>query len=509
MVVLFVTCRKNTHWDTQVKIPLITSTLDLKDIFSDTIAFYNPDQSVSLRVTQPINPIDYSELVKIHDTLAHDVTYWPFSFDYMLWPDYTFVDMVRNYRMDLGTVEIKEARAKNAVLKFIVVNHLEERLRIEYEISSSEKNGFPFSVSDDIPAASNNTPYRAERNINLAGYTMDFTGPNFNQSNFVISKTLLKIHPDGDSVLISQNDSIIATSIFDHLEIDYARGYFGQSSEHVHDTVNLSVFDNFASGLFDLDKVMANLLIENGMGADVQMRINELTAYNSKSGAKISLNHSGIGQNKNILRATETGNPNFPVIPTKYSDDWTFTNIQEMIEIQPDKLIFDIDFKTNPLGNISGYNDFIYADYPLNGFISMEIPLKLDLNHLTIEELTTINFDDESIKSGNLIIKAANYFPFDVSLQFYLQDDLGNTVDSLIQGNIMVHSGLLSAQDFVQQPSEEEMIVPLTPAILNKLRTHNKILVRSVIHNNYSKKIQLWEHYRIDIQVILDADYEI
>ncbi|MBN2746733.1 MAG: hypothetical protein JXR34_08395, partial [Bacteroidales bacterium] len=264
---------ENTSWDTHLKVPLIKSTLDLKDIFSDTIAFYNPDQSVSLRVKQPINPIEYSELVKIHDTLAHDVTYWPFSFDYTLWPGYTFVDMVRNYHLDLGTVEIKEARAKTAKLKFIVVNHLEERLRIEYEIVSSEKNGLSFSISDDIPAASNNIPYRAEKEINLEGYNMDFTGPHFNQSNYVISKTLLKIHPDGDSVLISQNDSIIATSIFDHLEIDYARGYFGQTNEHVLDTISLSVFSNFASGLFDLDKVMANLLIENGMGADVQMRI--------------------------------------------------------------------------------------------------------------------------------------------------------------------------------------------------------------------------------------------
>ncbi|MBN2745389.1 MAG: hypothetical protein JXR34_01570, partial [Bacteroidales bacterium] len=177
--------------------------------------------------------------------------------------------------------------------------------------------------------------------------------------------------------------------------------------------------------------------------------------------------------------------------------------------IQPDKLIYDIDFKTNPLGNISGYNDFIYADYPLNGFISMEIPLKIDLNHLLIEEVTTINFDDEKIKSGNLIIRAENYFPFDVSLQFYLQDDFGITVDSLIQGNITVKSGQLNAQDFIQQPSVAEMIIPLTPSMLNKLKTHNKVLVRSTIHNSNMRRIQLYEHYRIDIQVVLDADYEI
>lgn len=497
----------DTHWNMDLKAPLIYSRLDLKDIFGDTLAIYNPDQSVTLVLNQPITAIDNNSLIEVNDTLSNDIVSIPFSFWVM--PNQKVINKSGVYHLELGDVELKSAKAKTAFLFFKVKNTIKQPLLVRYEVTSSEKDGITFFVFEDVPAADANGPSVTEKFIDLAGYTMDFTGANHNLSNMVLSNTTIWIHPDADSVYITPKDTISVLSIFDKLEIENVTGYFGQINETVKDSSSLNTFSVFKSGSFHLSNVKASLDITNGLGVDVQMRINEISSGNSKLSNSIPLQHDIIGKNLNLTRASLSGNSFFPVNESIYSYDLTGSNLLKIIENQPDRLGYNINYKINPLGNISGGNDFIYSNYSLKGNIHLEIPLKVRLDSLVIQQTTSINtVQIEEINSGRLVIITDNLFPFDVELQFYVLDSAKNIIDSLIGGNVISHRGVMDNQGFVLLPTTDQFVIPISSDKIQLLQTHKDILVSAKAQSQHIGNVQLFENYGIDIKVIMEANYE-
>lgn len=515
LIIIFImtsiSCNKlpnSLSWDSSIQAPIIHSRLDIGDIFVDSLLQYNPDQSVSLVLKQQITAIDQNKLIEVHDTLASGAANIPFS-GYPIPPGQKLVEKTSEYEMKLGDMELTISKATTANIGFFVTNELKQPIIVRYDVISSSKNGQSFFVIDKVPAADLNGPFIFVKHIDLSGYIMDFTGSTHNKSNMVITKTTIWIDQDADTLISNKEDSIIFSTVFDDFKIEYVRGYFGQFKESNIDTSHLSTFSSFHSGLFDLKSVKAHFEIENGLGADVQMNIKSINSINTKNGIIIPLQHQLIGQNINILRATETGNPLFPVNPTVYQWDLSQANITEMIENQPDQLSYEIDYKLNPLGNISGGNDFIYSGHTIRGNIFMEIPLNVRMDSLVIQQPTSIDFDKEGkIKDGNLLIITKNLFPFDVSIQFYLLDDNELIMDSLLLGNVISNHGIISQSGYVVSPTIDEIPMNLSPEKLEKLRNTKKVLVRAKIQSGHSGHLQLYEHYNIDIKVIMEADYE-
>ena len=502
-------CRKlsnDVSWDVDLKVPLIQSKLDVGDIFADSLIQINPDQSYSLVLRQAIAGIDNNELIIVHDTLSEDPI--PIPLTTTISPGHKVIEKPSTYVMDLGDVQLKSARARNAEIKFLVRNSITQPLQIQYEVLSSDKNGSHFSILVDVPAADASGPSNFEKSIDLSDYTLDFTGPNHNSYNIVRSKTTMWIHPDADSAQVSVNDTIKVTSIFDHLEMDFASGYFSQFDELLTDSSTLNTFENFHSGTFDLENVKAGLNITNGLGVDMQLSLLGFQSINAKTNTTISLKDDLVGKKLNILRATETGSAQFPVIPQEYHFDLSQSNIAEMIENQPDALFYELQYKFNPLGNISGGNDFIYRDYTLEGNIELEIPLKLRMDSLQIRDYATINFDEmEKINSGQLVIYTKNLFPFDVSIQFFLLDDQLQIVDSLIPQNILSRAGTIDSQGFVISANEDRIVLPLSKEKLEAIKNTSQLLVRAIIQSQHSGNLRLYEHYHIDIKVVLEGSY--
>lgn len=500
----------NLNWDVDVKIPVLKSKLDISDIFYDKVVVVKPDQSVSLVFSQVISAVDNNNLVEIYDTLANDIFNIPWNIGLHFPPGQEVINDTTFYRLDIEDVEIRKARAKTAYLMFYVTNTFTQPLKIQYTVVSSSKNGQPFVVVDDVPAADINGPAKVVKTIDLSGYNMDFTGMNHLQSNMVISNTRVWIHPDADTIIVTNKDSIIVTTVFEKLEMDYAEGYFGKLSQRVQDTSSLSTFSTLKSGLFDLNNVNASLDITNKLGMDVQMKINSISSINTRTGATIPLQHDIVNKRLNLLRAVQTFDPLNPVLGTHYHYDLSQSNIVEMIENQPDKLNYNVDYNLNPLGDISGGNDFVFSDHSISGIISMEVPLNVRFDNLVIEENTPISFDDnKKINSCMLLVLIENLFPFDVDIQFYLINENNLIVDSLISGNKTARQGIVGLSGFVQVPTHDEIKIPLSPSKLDLLRNTKTILVRAKLNSGSTSKVQLWDHYCIDIKVIAEADYEI
>jgi len=173
-------------------------------------------------------------------------------------------------------------------------------------------------------------------------------------------------------------------------------------------------------------------------------------------------------------------------------------------------LAYKMRYQLNPLGNISGGNDFIYADKSIEGIIHLEIPLNVSINNLVIQSNSSFNFDTENkIKGGNMIISVDNLFPFDVAVQFYILDNQNNIVDSLLHDKIKAPHGIMDAQGYVRKPVHSDLVIKLDEDMLRKMRENNEMLISAIIDSDGAGNRHLYQYNNMDVKIILDANYDL
>ena len=505
----FSSCRKSgdLHWDTDVLVPLLHSSLDVWDIMGDTNLVENPDQSMSVVVDDKIELLDPDKVIEVYDTLAVDIFNIPLYLQYA--PGDQVTKSESSVTMDLGDMELSFARARVAVMKFYVTNTIKQPLRVKYELLSSNKDGKSFEIIEDVPAAGSSGSSYSIKTIQLDDYDMDMTGDG-TQVNTVVSRTTVWLHPDADSIWITPADTVLIISTFEDLKVDYVQGYFGKKDYIGKGSSSINMFGNFKSGSFDLDKVNARLKIRNYVGMDVQLKLNKLSSYNNRLHKELALNHPIIGSQLNIARAKENGSTIEDVKPTEESYSILGSNLDALIENMPDSLLFDISAHINPLGNVSSGNDFLYFEKGIEASIEMEIPLKFSANNLMIEDYSSLNFDDKGkLKSGLLNVQFLNSFPFDLDLQFYVLNKEKQIVDSLFSNPETILSGTVDSQGYVSAPKFRKLIIPLTKAKIELLRSSSDLLIRARVNSFENRSLRLFQNNNLDIQIVGDLKYEL
>jgi hypothetical protein len=502
-------CQKKepVSWESDLYVPLLTSTMDVWDLFGDTNVVENSDQSLRLLVEEKVEMLDPDKVIEVHDTLAIDLFNIPLYLKFA--PGQQLTQRETSVTMDLDDMELTQARARIASLKFYVTNTVKEPLRVKYELLSSDKNGQHFEVFEDIPPATNSGPSYTVKTIHLDGYNMDMTGDG-TQVNTVRSKTTVWIHPDADSVWIIPADTILIISTFDELKIDYAHGYFGQQGYEGQGSSYIGVFNNFKAGSFDLDKANASLTIRNYSGMDVRMKMNKLSSFNSAVNQEVMLNHSIIGQTLNVQRATENGTSLEDVNPTISTYPIENSNLDKLIEIQPDSLRFKLSAEINPMGNVSAGNDFMYFEKGIEAVIKLDVPLNFSTTGLKIEDHSSLNFDkDKKLKSGELLVHLDNMMPFDMDIQFYVLDENKVIIDSLFETGSFIGAAQLDAQGIAELPTHTLLSIPLTKDKIEVLRKYSDLLIRAKVNSVGNKKYQLFKNNNLIIRIVGDVKYEI
>jgi hypothetical protein len=500
-------CQKKANWDTQVLAPIIHSRLDVGDIFGDTNIVVNPDQSWSVVVQQKIDMLQTDNVVNLDDTVSKDIFTLPFTFT--IPPGQKVIEKQNVTPLNFNGMELKLARASVAKMKFYVTNTIKQKLLVKYTLHSASLNGVIYEVEEDVPAATDTANAFVIKTIDLDEYDIDLTGPNSDNYNEIYATTTVWVHPDGDTAIVTPTDSVIIISTFDEFQPEYAKGYIGSGHFHERGSSALNVFDNFKSGSFDLQSVKAVLYINNFVGADISMTVNDFATKNNISNTSISLNHSIIGSAININRAVESNKPEYPVYPNILTYDLSNSNVDKMIEVMPDSLIYDITADLNPLGNVGAGTDFMYFNKGLQADLNLEIPLNFSSDNLLIEDYSNFNFNSDKVNSGFINIYIENEFPFSVNIQFYLLDEQENIFDSLLVSNTLVPSGIIDANDIVSSSTSTKLQVKLDDYRISTMKRSHKILIRANINSEQNKAYKLYENYGMDIKMVGDLSYGI
>ncbi len=216
-----------------------------------------------------------------------------------------------------------------------------------------------------------------------------------------------------------------------------------------------------------------------------------------------------------ISWATETGsssNPVNPVVKPIVLDN-SNSNLTSFLQNLPDHLETDLSFNVNPLGNISGSNDFIYSDRIIKTHARLEIPVRAALLSLSIRDTQQITVSDftslDPIGPSTVTLVADNGFPIEVKLQLYLLDGNKSVTDSLLIPNV-IPAGSLGPDLRVNASTTTRINISIDNYRKQNLINAKYIAIRSTFTSSGAPQLlDFYEEYRLKLQLLFDGTYHI
>jgi hypothetical protein len=509
-------CRKEfgkPSWDADFLSPVINGTLTINNILQGSTLQANADSSLKIVYENELYKLAIDSLFTIPDTVLHQKFNIPIPYTFM--PGQQVINNnVSETTYGLQGVQLRKVILKKGFVNYTIKSLVREVTNFTYSIPSATLNGVPFSINVNVPAANNNGPGIFNATYDMAGYAFDLTGLNHNRINTIATTLSVAISAQGQQVLVNPTDSIVVDNTFSDILPYYAKGYFGQTTLNVGpEETNFDVFKRIVDGTLALEDVDINFSLENFIGMDARAFIYSLKSINTRTGNTITLSNSLIGSTININRATDNNGTvtptllNFPLNPSN-------SNIKQMIENLPDKLGYEMKFITNPLGNISGSNDFVYADKLINAKLKMEIPLSLVANNLTLVDTLNLSIAQDnvssSLNSGTLTLYANNGFPFDAAIQLYLLNENGTVKDSIFGYANTIDEAPVNANLRATQKKLTKLVIPFSQAkkdvLFNTKRIALKVKFNTAAKPNY---IKIYSDYGIEIKLIANFNYTV
>jgi hypothetical protein len=163
-------------------------------------------------------------------------------------------------------------------------------------------------------------------------------------------------------------------------------------------------------------------------------------------------------------------------------------------------------FDLNPLGNVSGGNDFFYYDRPFQAIMDIDVPLRTRLDNLTLVDTIDWNLSEtnvvSAVNSGTFKLKAINGFPLEGQVELILLDDNATALSTLVAPSTIA-SAPVDAENRVTTPLESVVNIPISEETAGILPSTRKVKLK-VVFNTAAQPdlIELYDTYSIDLKLI-------
>ncbi|MGZ3899960.1 MAG: hypothetical protein ACXVNQ_06330, partial [Bacteroidia bacterium] len=248
-------------------------------------------------------------------------------------------------------------------------------------------------------------------------------------------------------------------------------------------------------------------------GAEFTGNLSNIKSINTTNSSNVNLITSQLS-NININRATRVGTTVYPSVKVVSLTN-TNSNITSFLSNLPNKLSYQGSVKLNPLGNLSGYNDFAFYNTGVKVVADINIPLKFTADYFKLVSTSNLNFSNlkqlDHVNYGEFIISTSNGYPFQAKLQAYLINDQGATIDSLLlPGANIVDRGLIDSQNIVYQSARSELRIPLDKEKIEKLKSSKKVRIETYfIMPPNPPDIKIYEDYTFDVNIRAELNYRV
>jgi len=411
-----------------------------------------------------------------------------------IFPEQQVAEILKEHYLNLEEARIEEIKIKKGTVTVSSTSTLPDTGRISYNIPSLTLEGNSFSSLNIVPPNSNGlfTTY----NYELDGYTLNLKGKperiGGDTVNTIYTEFFAFIDSSGGLVNLNQTDSFFSYSDIDIIP-EYAKGYLGQDTINLDDEeIEMNLFSKILSGNLNIESSKLTFSIKNYIGADLQLKFNHLSSYNTNTNTNVSANFNFLSQLYDLPRAIElTGTE--PILPSTTEIELDPRN---MLGILPDKLKSDVSIYLNPYGPHNS-NDFLYPEYTIDASLNLEVPLSIIATNLVFIDtnMVEINNNEETI-IDRLFLTIDNGIPFDGTIDIIMLDNMNNVIDTLFD-NATILSAQLDNNKIVNQSTRSTLI-----GYFNNDEEISKIItVASFNSQPNDSYVKIYSDYKINISL--------
>lgn len=479
--VLLSSCKKeNTVWETDWSAPIINDTLSLNHLLNDS-TLANSGGFYVIDLTRTLVDRGVNDFLSIPDTVIKKNFGISFAFINVP-PNYTFFNEQSENDLSVEGVELKQIIPKKGFLDITVKNPVGTKAFFNIQLIGVTKNGVPFSEDLVAEAGTNANPGVVTRSIDLSGYSFNLTGINGNKRNRLTSKVTVTSDPAGPSITLTNTDIIKVDVGIRGIELDYARGYFG--NQVISDTTDflLDLMDLVQSGTIDLPASTIKFEIENGIKVGATGLLTKLKNENAQ-GNVVTLSHPQIGTAFTLNPATGGWGGLNPSIKELIFDE-NNSNVEAVMENLGAQYTAGYKIELNPWGNISAGSDEIYPGSRFKVRVHATMPLTAGIDQLVVQDTFPVDIAQNSssvrVTKGELLLKASNSFPISANVKLMLLDANKNVLHT-INSSDLIQSAEYGAVDAASGLKVKHSDVKwiLSSAILDDLNDIKFIIVQS------------------------------
>jgi len=508
IVLVLASCRKEaTTWNTDVRVPLFRGELKLSDIVADSLLESDGSGLWSFIYAGDLADINYDSLAQLPDTTISESFIVPFTSGTITLPANTnIINVSRDIEFDIPNgVQLKRVRMKSGILQYRVVNYISGYLTSVFSLPGLLNDGAPLLINAATPPEQAGVPGVAQGTFSLENFEFDLTGASGTSFNRVFVDATVSVAADApEAAIVQGQDSVVVELSFIEAVVEYASGYFGQHIYVINEQENVFGDVNVPEGQLNLEEASFILNIKNNIGADARMNLTSLSS-NSINGS-IELSYPPFQQPMLITRALDDG---WNVTPTasSYVVNEGNSNLTQWIGNLPSQVSFQGNLQLNPLGNISGFNDFIYTENPIELDYEIRIPLRFSSESILLTDTLDIQADIDEDFFGALEVLVTNEYPFSLGIDLILVNSITNE-EYIVVSNQEVRPG-------IQQPNSSSVIpvgsllsFPVNEVIYSKLKSDHRMIIRGRISTpNYPGPVGLYNFYKLTYAAILRGEY--
>ena len=510
LIHLFYSCKRDEQvsWDVDLSAPLAKTKISINNLVADSLLKVGSDHSLEFCYNDTLNSIDFGSLFKIPDTTIRTSLVSPFWTTVL--PGQMLLLKSDNINLNLQDAAVSEIDVKKGKLIFTVISTLKQRTKLIYQISSATKDGSPLNIVTYINGGNSGGTVSGE--FDISGYNLNLTGDGTKTN--LISTTIIAFNDSSSQKeSISPGDSLTIYATFKDLVPNYAKGFFGITSKTIGEKqVNLSLFKNIISGNINLNDVKLSLNITNYLGVDGRAILNSLVAENNRTKVNTALNSSVIGKYINITRASNPIKNANSIIPQTTTIDIEGAAAKAFIENLPDKISYNVDFFMNPLGNVSGGNDFVYYGKGLFINMSLTIPIQLASNNLTLSDTVAFNNMKNTINTingGQLYLISENTFPLEASIEMKLLNSNNQCIETITFPNAIQASNIGTCH-LCAIPKKSVLCISLTEQRLLNLKNTKRIVFNaSFTTKPDGEMVKIYDDSYLDLKLSTNASIRV
>lgn len=430
-----------------------------------------------------------------------------------IWPAQNIIEQYLDFNLRRLNVKLKFAKIKSGKVYLKLLSTIDDTLHFYYSLPGAVKNGKGFEIRKDLAPGTTFQPSAIYEEYDFSGYDLDLSGSNKDTFNATPNSIIVSIDSTGIQKTFSKADNILVELGFKDLKPSYAKGYLGMDTFSFGPNSTSFDFLRDLNGKFKFSEIQLNVDVENKIGAEGILQIEQVAALNSNTGQQLSLISSELNKPLRIPSASDqNGFP--PILPGKTSLqlDRTNSNINDCVAVLPDQLNYSLALITNPNGNVTDYRDFIYDGQLLDIRLKMDVPLNFSVENCSLQDTSDLNTGGLNLQNateGTLYLKVENEFPLDADIGIKFEEQAGLS-QPLLEVNGRVNAAEIVNGDRTSGPKTTLIEIPVSQAQVNKLKNAHTVIFGAKFNSKPDKtQVKIYDDYTMNLSLTADLKYKI